>query len=468
MCKASNYFIESLDLKEHPMIQAKEKVKIEYFMALSYVVHHLVEQVENQMMLSNEANNTDAVLNFYLSNILHPDFLREFTSKRLDMYKSVLCPTLESKLDTSDIRKAQKILKTCLCRPWHKRQRICLMYDVALVMLEENLVKQGASEIKQFLSKRKKEEIDCLVDSLLMEKKIQSGFPQADVLVKQYQKNRSFLSQKEHKLIVTANMSAGKSTLINALIGKSIARTSQEVCTGSVCYIYNKAFEDGHVHLRTKNLTINATESDLHSYTWNNRVSIASHFSGFTDHASRICLIDTPGVDAALHKEHTELTHSALINQKYDFAIYVVSPTNLGTDAEKKHLFWVAQHIPKDHIIFVLNKLDDYRNCSDSIEESISGLRKDLEQAGFENPTICPISAYFGLLLKLKMTGQPLSDDEQDEYAFLSKKFKRSSYDLSRFYEGVELSDSDSEEVMLSKRTGLYGLEKLIYGGLSS
>ena len=54
MCKASNYFIESLDLKEHPMIQAKEKVKIEYFMALSYVVHHLVEQVENQIQQSRQ------------------------------------------------------------------------------------------------------------------------------------------------------------------------------------------------------------------------------------------------------------------------------------------------------------------------------------------------------------------------------------------------------------------------------
>lgn len=468
MSHESNYFIESVNLNEHPLINAKTKIRTKYFTALFYIVHLLVEQVENGTISLNETNDLYTALNFHLSNILYPNFLREFTTQRLEMYRSALCPTFESACKISDSQKIRKFLKSYLSKPWHRQYRIYFICDIALIILEQSLVKQGAYEIKRFLFKQGQKEIDCLVESLVSEKSVQNLFPQADMLITQYRKNLSFLSQKEHKVIVTANMSAGKSTLINALIGKSIARTSQEVCTGSICYIYNKAFEDGHVHLRTNSLTINATESDLHSYTWNNRVSIASHFSGFTDHASRICLIDTPGVDAALHKEHTELTHGALVNQKYDFAIYVVSPTNLGTDAEKKHIFWVSQHIPKDHIIFVLNKLDDYRSCSDSIEESISGLRNDLVQAGFENPTICPISAYFGLLLKLKMTGQPLSDDEQDEYAFLAKKFKRSSYDLSRFYEGVELLDSDSEEVMLSKRTGLYGLEKLIYGGLSS
>ena len=90
---------------------------------------------------------------------------------------------------------------------------------------------------------------------------------------------------------------------------------------------------------------------------------------------------------------------------------------------------------------------------------------KDLLKIGFENPIICPISAYFSYLLKLRMTGQALSEDEADEYALYSKKFKRSSYDLSHYYEDVQCLPTDSEEVALSKRVGLYGLEKIIYGG---
>ena len=63
------------------------------------------------------------------------------------------------------------------------------------------------------------------------------------------------------------------------------------------------------------------------------------------------------------------------------------------------------------------------------------------------------------------MTGQPISEDEEDEYVLYSKKFKKSSYDLSNYYEGVRCLNTDSEEIALSKRVGLYGLEKIIYGG---
>lgn len=159
--------------------------------------------------------------------------------------------------------------------------------------------------------------------------------------------------------------------------------------------------------------------------------------------------------------------YDALLNNNYDIVLYVVSPTRLGTDAEKKHLRWVAQNLQKEKIIFVLNKLDNYHDFSDSIEDSILTFKKDLIKIGFDSPVICPISAYFSYLLKLKMTGQVFSEDEADEYIVYSKKFKRSSYDLSHYYEGVQCLPTDSEEIELSKHAGLYGLEKIIYGGKS-
>ena len=52
------------------------------------------------------------------------------------------------------------------------------------------------------------------------------------------------IHNSEFPINVIATMSSGKSTLINALIGKPLARTSQEVCTGNLNYLYNKPFED--------------------------------------------------------------------------------------------------------------------------------------------------------------------------------------------------------------------------------
>ena len=203
----------------------------------------------------------------------------------------------------------------------------------------------------------------------------------------------------------------------------------------------------------------------MQGYDWNGHISIASYFAGIVSDLPRLCIIDTPGVDAALYKEHSKRAHNALLNDDYDTIIYVVSPTRLGTDAEKKHLQWVAKNLQKDKVIFVLNKLDDYHDFSDSIEESVHEFKEDLLKIGFENPVICPISAYFSYLLKMSITGQALSEDEKDEYDLYAKKFKRSTYDLSHYYQGVKCLSTDSEEIALSKRVGLYGLEKIIYGG---
>ncbi len=308
-------------------------------------------------------------------------------------------------------------------------------------------------------------ELDMFAKSLYDSSAIIDKFSFADYLAKQYRANSFLYKAKSRKLIVTANMSAGKSTLINALIGKPIARTSQEACTGNICYLYNKAFEDHHIALASPDVTLTASKNELSSYSWNDEISIAAHFSGIGDISFPICIIDTPGVNAAIYKEHSKITHKALKEQDYDKLIYVISPTNLGTDAEIKHLKWISENTNKEKIIFVLNKVDDFHGNSDDISESINDLRKDLLKLGFESPIICPLSAFFGFLVKMKMTNQELSEDENDEHTIFAKKFGRPKYDLSVYYDGSQVNADDNQEIKLYKQSGLYGLEKTIYGG---
>lgn len=453
------FFIEALDLREHPIKKAKTKIRAEYITALSYIVNTIASQTDKHKdtysLIENVGHNLESVV------------IQKYTSERLKLYQTLFFADVEKLVFANTINEkvGLRAVTSCVSRPWRKKYRLMLVCDVALILLEKSLVTQAITIINGCLSNKNKEKVNRILLSLFDESDIDKKHIVVAPMIKQYRLNRAFLSQKERRIIVTANMSAGKSTLINALIGKPLARTSQEVCTGNACYLFNKAFEDDNVHLATRSLTMKATTDELYVYEWSGPVSIASYFTTSTPQIPRMCIIDTPGVDAALYKEHTKLTHNALLNDDYDMVLYVVCPTNLGTDAETKHLKWVAQNIPNEKIVFVLNKLDNYRDCSDSIEESILGLKKDLLKIGFEDPTICPISAYFSYLTKLKMTGQILSADEADEYAYLSKKFMRSSYDLSHYYKGSQSSDNESEETKLSKRAGLYGLEKIIYGG---
>lgn len=425
-------FIASLDLRDHPLKTAKKKIRAEYALALSYLVSEVVIQAEE----------------------------KRYTSERLKMYQNVLLPGAEVNT-LFPIRNGI----SCIRKLRRKKLRYLLAYDVSLILPDGVSTMQAVSIINSCLSTRNQIDVDRMAAILSGKIDIDKKLLFVAPLIVQYRMNQAFLSQPERRIIITANTSAGKSTLINALIGKPLARTSQEVCTGNVCYFFNKAFEDNNVHLSTKALTLNATADELHNYEWSEPVSIASYFTQCTSQMSRLCFIDTPGVDAALYKNHMDVTHTALQNERYDMILYVVCPTRLGTDAEIKHLKWVLKNLPTKKVIFVLNKLDNYRDGSDSIEESVQGLKEELIKLGFENPIICPVSAYFSYLLKLKMTGKRLADDETDEYVHLSKKFMRPSYDLSRYYVNVQSEGGDSAEMKLSKRAGIYGLEKIIYGG---
>ena len=435
----NQFFVEALNTREHPIKNAKKKIQAEYITALTYIVEKAI----------NEANCQQAEA-------------KKFAAGRLHLYQNQLFADIST--GAIDEKNGTRCL-TAFSKPWRNKYRFMLVCDVALILLDETLVSAAMRIIKERLSTKRQVDVEQITLLLQNDRDIEKKYLPASTLVSQYRANKSFLAKSERRIIVTANMCAGKSTLINALIGKPIARTSQEVCTGNVCYLFNKAYEDDKIYLSAQGLNLSATAEDLHGYDWNGHISIASYFAGIDADVPRLCIIDTPGVDAALYKEHSKRAHNALLNDDYDTIIYVVSPTRLGTDAEKKHLQWVAKNLQKDKVIFVLNKLDDYHDFSDSIEESVHEFKEDLLKIGFENPVICPISAYFSYLLKMSITGQALSEDEKDEYDLYAKKFKRSTYDLSHYYEGEKCLSTDSEEIALSKRVGLYGLEKIIYGG---
>ena len=268
------------------------------------------------------------------------------------------------------------------------------------------------------------------------------------------------------KIIFTANMSAGKSTIINAIIGKKLAKTAQEVCTGNVSYIYNKSFEDGHIHLIFDGSAINADREELLSNGCDKERYIFSYFNLIDKNDSRFCLIDTPGVNSSMNRQHGRITRNALDKREYDIIIHVLNAQQLGTDEEITHLRWIKNNIQDREVIFVLNKLDVFKAKEDDVDRSIALVRSDLKKIGFMDPIVCPISAYFAFLIKQKRIGVNLTEDDQDEYDLYAKKFNKPVYDLSRFYPEYQIKSDDDEATTLLKKCGFYGFETIISGGL--
>ncbi|HBB30144.1 MAG TPA: hypothetical protein DC000_13055 [Clostridiales bacterium] len=429
-------FIEALILDTHPMRRTKSKLKMQYYIGLE----HLLRKCEE--------NN-------------------EYTSARLKQYRNVLVGNTDvPKLTEKECKDVIYSLVNSRIRPWRKKYRYWLLCDIALIIFDEAKIKRTATCLKEYLNKRQALEIENLQTFLFNNVEIPKTIMFTKDLVEQFRTNRDFAAKPEKRYIVTANVSAGKSTLINAIIGKPLTRTSQEICTGNLCYIYNKPFEDDVVHLAASPLNFNASYNDLANTERSVVSSIASHFR-MTHSTNRVCIIDTPGVNSAINRNHKKITRKVLKEEIYNKLIYVLNANKLGTDEEKEHLQWVAENVTKEKVVFVLNKLDDFKNIDDSVEESINGVKSDLNAMGYENPIICPISSYFAFLIKLKENGEQMSEDEIDAYNLYFKKFSKDEYDLSIYSSTIDSNTNETEQVKMGKRCGLYGLEQVLFGGES-
>lgn len=427
-------FTLSIDLRKHPMKNAKLKFKKEYYLALEYFVK---KQLDNK-----------------------------YTSLRLEQYK------IELLNDLNYIEKEDHIEETILTivhskiKYWRRRYKYLIMCDIALILMDDDMINEVAIEIKKYISKRYQKQFGVLLRAF-KDTTIDIKYTDfEEELISQYRRNRTFINRPIRKFIVTANMSAGKSTLINALIGKSLTRTSQEVCTSNICYLFNKPYEDNNIHLQNTTFTYNANEDELSNISWDSQTNISSYFRVIDNNENRICIIDTPGVNSTLNRKHREISCEILKNEQYEKVIYILNANKLGTDEEIAHIKWISKNILKEKVIFVLNKLDSFNINNDNILDSIKGVEKDLVSLGFKNPIICPMSAYFALLIKMKLNGDKMTDDEIDEYYFYNKKFKRPAYDLSKYYKNVYKEVGDSEIIEMSKKCGIYGLEKILFGGI--
>lgn len=426
-------FAASLTLKEHPMNNVKKNLKEKYYNLIKYFV-------------LNQRQD-------------------EYVYARLRKYGMELLGISDINVNMATIKSDIKSLIQCKCMPWRVKYRYGIFCDVALILLDDDCITGVYNEIATYIPKNQ-QSFFMQIKSALYDLNVDiSRYIWAENIINQFRNNNIFLQRKEVKILVTATMSAGKSTLVNALVGKKIEKMSQEVCTGNKCYIQNKPYEDNVLSLYSNQLYYDIPNKDLENISWDYSSQISTYFRMLYSSNKRICFIDTPGVNSAINKNHGKITKEALKNEKYDKIIYIFNANKLGTEEEISYLKWMAQNVDKEKVIFVLNKIDSFNTVDDSIQNSIDGIQNDLFALGFEKPLICPISAYFSLLLKRQLYDGDLSEDEEDDYQYYVKKFNRSTYDLSKYYSEPISNGIENEIITISKKCGLYGLEKVILGG---
>lgn len=276
--------------------------------------------------------------------------------------------------------------------------------------------------------------------------------------------NLDFIRKKPYKILITATMSAGKSTLINALVGKNISRVQNMACTSKIHIIISKSCEDNIISEYDHELSINASSEDLLTDNIENQANeiIVGTFFANELGGKRIILLDSPGVNSNTNQEHAAISQQMIKSRKYHLMIYVINATQLCTIDEAHHLDIVRQELGHAKIIFVINKADQLISEDDNLIEIIERQKNFLTEKGFKKPLICPISARAAYLIEMSKTNE-LSRIERREIDNLMDKFERQR--LSEYYEsylGCPHISATTEMDALLVNCGFAYFEKII------
>jgi len=262
----------------------------------------------------------------------------------------------------------------------------------------------------------------------------------------------------EFPINVIATMSAGKSTLINALLQQKLMPSSQEACTAIITEIHDNDKPVFRADVYDQNYQViqqlkQTTLKDMKDLNDSNEVSTIELYGNipFVESTNTsLVLIDSPGPNNARNRDHKLVTERALSESAKNLILYIMDAGDLGSDDDDRLIKKVADKMStggkqsRDRFIFVINKLDDFRSGEDNISQTLDNIKDYLEKKGIQNPLIFPISALTALdictILKDKrVVGydseelEDMDDEEQATITFVKKFNRKDEFHLEKY-----------------------------------
>lgn len=247
---------------------------------------------------------------------------------------------------------------------------------------------------------------------------------------------RRYMRTSKKSIAFTATMSAGKSTLINALIGQELSYARKTACTATVMQFHSEpVYHPSYNIIADDETVVNISAEDVRSYTKEREkpCAVVGYFeSAFNN--NRVVFYDTPGVNSSQNPAHRAITRDELTKRPHDIIVYVIPVECYGSDDDYSHLKFICENADYNKIIFVVNMMDACDFEDDSISQIMSDVTAHLKDIGYAEPLVCPISAKAGLLFKRALAGNELSKNDIKALLALYAKFEDPEYDLSGCY----------------------------------
>lgn len=250
---------------------------------------------------------------------------------------------------------------------------------------------------------------------------------------------------KQCNVIVAATMSAGKTSLINALLGNEILFSANEAATATLTRITHNR------NLRQRIEGVSYTQqgecyersNDVQSATlkqWNDHqavkyIDLDCRIDGLRKTANQLVIYDTPGPNNSQDASHKALLDTALTLPGKKLLVYVLNATQLATQDDKQLLLEIKNSpalASGNQIIFILNKvdqLDDERG--ETIELFLEKARNYLEQTGYSRPVIIPAMMQTSLIAKKALSRKKITRNQKHRLQAELQRFRENKFNLN-------------------------------------
>lgn len=296
-------------------------------------------------------------------------------------------------------------------------------YEDLYEMVREYCGAHSEMEVSLIFTETRSSE-DRLAELQKLFQEMQRECPFEDLKTKQIQENFEKAMGTEFEVSVIATMSSGKSTLINALLGRELMPSKNEACTATIAAI--KDVNNGNrfaAKYRDKENNVlgtysNLTLADMEEMNENPQtayIDIEGNIPNIDSSGIQLVLVDTPGPNNSRTEEHKNHTYRVIKERTKPMVLYVLNATQLQTNDDHNLLSVVADAMKvggkqsKDRFLFAVNKIDQFYFSNDSVQVALQHVREYLLKFGIENPNIFPTSAETAKVIRMYQSGAPLT-----------------------------------------------------------
>lgn len=278
-------------------------------------------------------------------------------------------------------------------------------------------------------------------------------------------------------LYVVATMSAGKSTVLNAMLGDDLLPADHLASTSKLMKVVQndrenysaKAYDSERDVLHVAEF---ATKEALES--WNKDESVdeiiieGPLLKGQSQ--MNIELVDTPGPNNFQDRRHKDKIQQFIQTEERPVLLYIMDATKIGTEDDAEYIEMLNEWFQasglklEERTYFILNKIDILKS-EQEVERTMQSAQQFLSNFGVQNPKIIPVSAQFALLYRQKQKGKELDRRDEGMLMFIGEELEalnviqQSTLSSSLKQQLYTLQESQSVEERQVLNTGVSVIE---------